>query len=250
MKARSKKKRNRFRLVTRLFTLAVLAGLGYYFLSLSIWNIQEIAVEGTKMLSPQELRDYSGLPLGRNLFFTSFRPAHKKLDRVGVIKKHRIRRLPPATILIVVEERRPIAVLVINNRFTIVDRDGYILNNVPALNLQLDNITDLPVISGLGTEELISAARIAPRLALLINETVVELSHLLGSRRINLEIGSYRRINIMLDDVLRIDLGQDERITTKIAVVKRLLPGIAGRWNEVECLDVRFPETPVIKFKK
>ncbi|MBU1867061.1 MAG: cell division protein FtsQ/DivIB, partial [Candidatus Margulisbacteria bacterium] len=118
------------------------------------------------------------------------------------------------------------------------------------LNLHLANSVELPVISGLGTIEISWNRRITPKLAYLINDTVVELAHLLGSRRINLEVGSYRRISILLDDVLRINLGQDTLIKTKIAVVKRLLPLIGGRWNEVEYIDVRFPETPVIKYKK
>jgi len=148
-----------------------------------------------------------------------------------------------------VEERRPIAILVVNGRFTIVDRDGFVLNNDPRLNLHLLNSVELPVITGLGSGEIVAGKRIAPKLSFLINDTVVELASLLGSRRINLEVGSYRRISILLDDVLRINLGQDTQVKTKISVVKRLLPLIGGRWNEVEYIDVRFPETPVIKYK-
>jgi len=247
LKARSKKKRNRFRWL--LFSAIALIGIGYYVLSLSIWNIQEISIEGTAMISPQELRELSGLPIGRNLFFTSFRTARTNLDQVGAIKKYRINRRPPATVLVRVEERRPIAILVVNGRFTIVDRDGFVLNNDPRLNLHLLNSVELPVITGLGSGEIVAGKRIAPKLSFLINDTVVELASLLGSRRINLEVGSYRRISILLDDVLRINLGQDTQVKTKISVVKRLLPLIGGRWNEVEYIDVRFPETPVIKYK-
>ncbi|MFH1389659.1 MAG: FtsQ-type POTRA domain-containing protein [Candidatus Margulisiibacteriota bacterium] len=250
MKARSRKKRSRFQAIAALFFLLALTGIGYYGLSLSIWNIQEIAVEGTSMISPQELRELSGLPIGQNLFFANFRPARDRLNQVGALKQSRISRRPPATVLISVEERQPVAILVIDGRFTIVDREGIILNNEPDLNLHLANSVELPVISGLGTSEISWNRRITPKLAYLINDTVVELAHLLGSRRINLEVGSYRRISILLDDVLRINLGQDTLIKTKIAVVKRLLPLIGGRWNEVEYIDVRFPETPVIKYKK
>jgi len=228
-----------------LFGIAV-----HYVLSLPIWKIQEVRVTGANMLSAEEIRDLSGVPLSENLFLTSFARTDNNLKRISAIKEYRIYRIPPATVLIKITERKPIAVVIFKGRSVIVDEDGAILNRNPNLTLNVPNLEDLPVISGLGTGEVAGEEKVDPKLSHLISGVIIELSSLLGSRRIQLELGGFEKISFLLDDMLRVKVGRDENVIRKMEVFKALLPVIANRWAQVEYVDVRYPDNPVIKYKQ
>ena len=110
-------------------------------------------------------------------------------------------------------------------------------------------MTELPVISGLGTGEYEGAERIDPPASKLIFEIITELSSLLGSRHLQLATGGFDKISFSLDDILLVKVGRNEDIRHKMEIFKALLPEIAGRWDKVAYVDVRYPENPVIKFR-
>ena len=109
MKARTKRKRQKLPLRFRLFIAFVLLVLsavgGYFFLSLPIWRITNVAIGGTQMLAPEEIRDLSGVPLSENLFLTSLARTRENLHKITAIKDFSLYRVPPGTILINVTER-------------------------------------------------------------------------------------------------------------------------------------------------
>lgn len=252
MKARTKPKKKesfRFRLILFLLLLIPI-GIGvYYVLSLPIWKIQEVVVNGTKMLSAEEIKSLSSVPISENLFLSSFARVRSNLGKITAIKEFHIYRIPPATVLIKIKERKPIAVVMLLNKSAIVDEEGFILNRNPNLTLNVPNMTDLPVIYGLGTEEVVAGEKIDSKISQLIADIVLELSNLLGSRQIQLELGGFEKISFLLDDLLRVKVGRDEDVKKKMEVFKNLLSVIANKWSQVEYVDVRYPDNPVIKYK-
>lgn len=253
MPARTKRKRQKLPLRFRLFALFVLLVLigvgGYYFLSLPIWKITDVAVGGTQMLVPEEIKDMSGVPLSANLFLTSFARTRENLRKITAIKAFSLYRIPPGTVLIKITERKPIAVLVFVNKSAVIDEDGYVLNRNPSLTLNVPNMTELPVISGLVTGEYNGEESIDPQASKLIAEVITELSSLLGSRHLQLTTGGFERISFSLDDILLVKIGRNEDVRRKMEIFKALLPEIEGRWDSVAYVDVRYPDNPVIKFK-
>ena len=240
MKARTKRK-FRFRISAFLFLILLLLLSLYYVLSLPIWKIQAVTVSGAKMLSAEEIKDLSGIPLSENLFLTSFARSRDNLRKISAIKEFHLYRIPPATVLISLTERKPIAVVLLKGKSAVVDADGYILNRNANLTLNVPNLAELPVVSGVD--------EINPQVARLLTEIIVELTHALGRRNIKLELGGLRKIGFLLDDILNVKVGRDENIKRKMEVFEGLLPVIEGRWPEVEYVDVRYPDNPVVKFK-
>ncbi len=232
-----------------LFFLVVAAIAVYYIMALPIWRIEVISVDGANMLSGDEIRDLSGIPLSENLFLTSFAHARGNLKKIPAIAEFHIYRIPPGTVLIRVRERKPIAVIVFKGRSAIVDSDGFILNRNPNLSFNVPNLADLPVVSGIESEEALSAERIDPAFAALVKDILAELSSQFGSRRIHLDIGGFQNISLLLDDILRVRIGRGEDIARKMEVFRALLPVISGKWPQVEYVDVRFPDNPVIKYR-
>lgn len=252
MKARTKPKKKkpfRFRLILFLLLLIPI-GLGvYYVLSLPIWNIQEVVVNGAKMLSAEEIKSLSSVPISENLFLSSFARVRSNLGKITAIKKFNIYRIPPATVLIRVEERKPIAVVILEDKSAIVDGEGFILNRNPNLTLNVPNMTELPVVLGIASPEGESAERINLQASQLISNIIPELTGFLGSRHIQIDIGGFEKISFLLDDLLRVKIGRDEEIKKKMDVFKALLPVIEDKWSQVEHVDVRYPDNPVIRYR-
>jgi cell division protein FtsQ len=251
---RKRKKTFRFRFFLLLFFSGLAAITLYYLLSLPVWKIQEVVVHGAVMLSAEEIKDLSGVPVSENLFLSNFSRVRENLRKVTAIKDFHVWRIPPATVLIRITERKPIAVVMIKNKSTIIDEEGYILNRNAGLTLNIAHLTELPVISGtqqlLGTSfEVETENRIAPAVARLITEIIFELSSLLGSRNLQIETQDFEKISFLLDDILRVKIGRDENVKRKMEVFKKLFSLIADKWMRVEYVDVRFPDNPVIKFK-
>lgn len=124
------------------------------------------------------------------------------------------------------------------------------MNRNPNLTLNVPNMTELPVVSGAVTSETAGEEKIDSQVSHSIAEIIVELSNLLGPRHIQLEIGGFEKINLLLDDLLRVKIGRDENIKSKMEVFKALLPVIAGKWTQVEYVDVRYPDNPVVKYRQ
>jgi cell division septal protein FtsQ len=156
-------------------------------------------------------------------------------------------RIPPGTVLLKISERKPIAIILLSNKSAIVDEEGYILNRTPGLTLNIPNMTDLPVIFGVGSQEVLEGERINPKVTPLVSHIALKLSGLLGSRRIRLELGE--NISFLLDDNLRVKLGRDENVKRKMEVFEGILSAIAGKWTEIDYVDVRFPDNPVVKYR-
>lgn len=244
-----KKKKFILRLFLLIFLLLLFLLGGYYFLSLPIWKIREIVVEGTQILSANEIKELCGISLTDNLFLTDFSRTRNNLSKISAIKSFQIYRIPPATILIKIVERKPLAVVILGKRSVIIGQDGYILNQNPNLTLNIPNLSDLPVISGIDPAQVIEQSRINPTVTQLISEMILNFSNVFEAHRIQLELGGMEKISFLLDDLLRVKIGRNENIKKKMEVFEALLPTISGNWPQVEYIDVRYPSNPVIKYR-
>ncbi|MEE8638383.1 MAG: FtsQ-type POTRA domain-containing protein [Candidatus Margulisiibacteriota bacterium] len=238
-----------FRLLIALLFLVAVIVAGIYFLSLPIWEIKEVVVNGAKILSDNEMRTLAAIPLSENLFFTRFNRTESNLSKIPAIKSFKIYRIPPATVLINLKERVPIATLIFSKRSVIIDEEGYILNRNPNLSLNIPNLADLPVVTGIDEAEIFKADKIDGKTAQVISDIILKLSQFLESSRLQLELGGLEKASFLLDDLLRVKVGDAEKIKRKMEVFGALLPEIAGRWPQVEYVDVRFPDNPVIKYR-
>ncbi|MFC1511347.1 cell division protein FtsQ/DivIB [Candidatus Margulisiibacteriota bacterium] len=247
---RRRSRKGKYRFWVYLVFLAAFIALIAYGLSLPVWEIREVVVNGARMLSPDEVRDLAGVPLAENLFYTSLARSRANLKKISAIREAKFYRIPPGTILINVTERSPVAYISFAKRSVIVDGEGYILNQNPNLTLNIANRVELPVISGISEKAVLeSRGRINQRVAQVVSEVIVKLSRFLELRKMQLELGGLENISFLLDDLLRVKLGSIDQLERKMEVFKGLLPVIAGKWSRVAYVDIRFPDTPVIRYR-
>jgi cell division septal protein FtsQ len=110
-------------------------------------------------------------------------------------------------------------------------------------------MADLPVISGMNEKEVLESLRIDEKSAKLVADVIVKFSRFLEARKMQLELEDLENVSFLLDDILRVKVGQAVDIEKKMQVFEALLPVIDEKWSQVEYVDVRYPDNPVIKYK-
>jgi len=220
-----------------------------YFLNLPIWAIREVAVSGAKILSADEVKALSGIPLNENLFFANFSRAQDNLRKIGAIKNFKIRRFPPATVIIEINERVPMAAVIFPDQSIIIDSDGYIINQNPNLTLNIPNMIDLPIIAGVDQNELLKNNQIDQKTVATISSIIQRLSRFTELKKLQFNLGGLEEMDLLLDDILKVKLGDVEELETKMKTFEKLIARVSGKWSQIEYIDVRYPNEPVIKFK-
>jgi cell division protein FtsQ len=244
-----KKEKRRANIFVYLFFFILFAIVFVYILSLPIWQIKDVVVNGAVMLSDNEIKALAAIPLSENLFFTSFARAKTNLGKITAIKKCRFYRIPPATVLINVTEREPIATIIFPQKSAIIDREGYIINRNPNIYLNIPSLADLPVVSGISESKVLGSEKVEAKISQTVYDIISKLSPYLESKRMQIELGELEDINLLLDDLLRVKVGRAENIKRKMEVFEGLLTVIAGKWGKVDYVDVRFPDNPVIRYR-
>jgi len=250
LRARTRRKSKPLRVFYGLVFLiaSILAIL--YLLNLPLWEIHEVIVNGAKILSADEIKALTGIPLNENLFFANFSQAKNNLKNIGAIKNFKIRRLPPATVVIDIHERQPMAAVIFSEKSIIIDNDGYIINQNPNLTLNIPNMIDLPIIAGVDEKELLKNNQIDQKTVEIITGIIHRLSRFTELKKLQVNLGGLENINLLLDDILKVKLGDVEELEAKMETFEKLMASVSGKWSQIEYIDVRYPDEPVIKFKK
>jgi cell division protein FtsQ len=115
------------RAVVLLGAVIGIAFVGWLLVGSSLFRIREISVEGGERVKPAEVRDLIGIRVGENIFKADLGRARQALLHLPWVREVQVRRTLPARIRVVIEERKPCALVVLGKERQWVDREGYLL---------------------------------------------------------------------------------------------------------------------------
>jgi cell division septal protein FtsQ len=75
------------------------------------------------------------------------------------------------------------------------------------------------------------------------------LSKFIDIGTIQIEIGDREDIVIYIEDILKVKIGPPSDIERKIKIIKAMRDSVQGKWTKISYIDVRVPDSPVIKFR-
>ncbi len=90
----------------------------------------EVKVVGHQILAPKAIVQLAGLKSGKNIFEFDLEKIRRRIDSNPWVRRSSVRKSPPNTLRIEIEERKPIA-LVNNETGVAVDLEGVILGSLP-----------------------------------------------------------------------------------------------------------------------
>lgn len=191
------------------------------------FKVKDILVTGRQQIPAEELLASLSVKRGMPLFSVSIASAERSLSSIPWVKNVRISRRLPDTIVVALDERKPVALWQYQRRISLIDAEGAVLTTE-----NLDDWKHLPLVVGAGAEKhvatlvgmlaaepaiaanLIAAVRVEDRrwdLRLTNNITVKlpENDMELALRRLAV---LDQDNNLFARDIVAIDLRQPERM--------------------------------------
>lgn len=219
-----------------------------------IFSINNIIIKGNKVMSIDEILETGKIVNVKNIFAINLKKLEENLILHPRIRKASVKRKLPNLLYISIEERKPIAL--INTKkdmlFKIyeIDREGYIIGEGD----RISNF-DLPVITGIESDDIILGEKIKDRLVLKIleslykiNEKIYNFERLIAEINIR-KIGAESELIVILNEEnIPVYLGNGI-IFKKFLKLNSLIMIVAERLNEIEYIDFKYNDA-VIKWKQ
>lgn len=122
-----------------------------------IAGTSNIQATGLAEVSRSEMLPVFGEDIGRNIFFVPLAARRKQLEQIPWIEHATVMRLLPDQIRISVVERKPIAFVRQGSQVELVDANGVLLTEPPAMMAQ--HHYSFPVVTGVDSRDPITARR-------------------------------------------------------------------------------------------
>lgn len=249
-KAASKKRLRlrRPKLIKGLALAIAFFALLYLLGCLPLFQVSEIAVEGTTALTADKVISLSGIQIGDNFFYLDTWHAKKDLKQNPFVEDVKIRRTLPDRVTIVVTERKSIGYIVTSDGYIQVGEDGRLL----AIQQTLSNY-NLPVISGVELSELpaiggfIENEKLKQALEILQNCDQSLLDNIA-----ELNVGQDYYILAYTNQKLEVRLGGLDNIEQRLQDLNGILTNVVGTTiasDQILYIDMRYEGSSVIKLR-
>jgi hypothetical protein len=211
------KKRRRVGFLLALFIAAaiffaiILTG-GLFF------KIKEVRVEGAVVSSMSEIAERSGFDMGDYMFLIN-KPAASRsiISALPYIKTVRVKREWPSTVVIIVGEAAPAAIIECNGLYWLFDGYGSLLETVPVLAS-----SELPIVKGLAIQDPILGTKLYPSVSDEVKITpLLSLLKIMQDEGVwedtgTIDLSSLSNIVFTYRDIYTVELGMPEALEIKI----------------------------------
>lgn len=237
--------------ITRILIFYLIVGfIGWNFFNFMFnskyCNIEEIVIKGNYHLRDEEILYKSQIKLGENIFKLDLNKTIEFLKQEPWIKEIEIKRVIPNKIIISLEERKPSAVIYIDEEYFILDKEGMVLSKI-----ENPGGLNLPLITGLKAAEVkIGSTVIEPefRIALeIINSANIILPNKFYKIKI-LALDDFLIFGVVNNLVVRVS--KAEEIINKGTLLREAFEKIIKENLLVDHIDMRFKDSVIIKVKE
>jgi cell division protein FtsQ len=235
--------RGMLRRARRLAFLALLVALGaggWWLIQSPLLRIQEVTVEGTRLLDPEEVAAAADLG-GASILFPDTGGARQRIESQPMVKSVTFERAWPRGMRIIVQERRPWGFWEAQNRRYVIDEDGVVLERV---------LPDegAPVIRQLdATQSLQAGDRVDSDAVDLARQLAEAAPQHLGLAVATMEYSESDGLTAVFEGGLRVTFGDGRDFDYKMAALKALLERTQQQGVEVRAVDLRFGQRIVFQ---
>lgn len=215
------------------FFVALVLIAAFILVRSSLFEVRQISVRGNDLLRAGKVVEVSGITLGTNIFRVQLAEAQDRLQSLALVKKAELRRDLPGTVVIEVTERRPLALVAVQDCFWSVSEDGVLLREESL------GAYGLPLIMGVDpkTPALVRALKV---LAALPPDAVIELSE------IHLE--SDNRVIAYTLDGIQTRFGEAGKPQAQGYMLMNILNKVRRDGRRVNYIDLSDPDKAVVMY--
>ena len=194
------------------------------------FQVNEILVVGRKETSSKILRKAIRLERGAPILAFDLNAARDRVEVLPWVRRATVERMLPDTILLSIEERKPLAIWQHEGKFALIDEQGDVI-----LRQEIGRFNDLLVVVGENapdqTAQLLATLRTQPEL-----QSMVKAAVWVGERRWNLRLTG--------DIDVRLPEGDTIAAWTRLAEYERVHRVLE---RDVQILDLRMPDRLIVR---
>jgi cell division protein FtsQ len=217
---------------------------GYLFVNSVYFKVGVVRVEGNKYISEEDIYHIADIPGTMNIFRLNTADIKKRLTNDLRVASAEVTREFPSTIVIKIEERKPLAYIAGGYGFFELDKQGVILSVFKNLReLRVPMITGLKLGNSLVGDKTEDAGtkKVLEYLAALDEKTLNELSEV--------SIKAPDQIVVYTVKSLQIRLGSTERLAEKAQLTQKILSEVTEKNLAIDYIDLNYT-SPIIKIKQ
>ncbi len=218
-----------------VFFVLLLLIAGFLLIRSPFFEVAAVEVRGNELLSTEEILSVAGLSAGVNIFRVHLGEAGEKLGALPLVKEASVERRFPSTIIVNIEERRPLVLVDIENAFWEVDAEGVVLRR------QRAGIEGLPVVTGAvpGEQTMSKALAVTAELPETIRQELSEIN-----------VSEGYRITLYTVDGIPVHLGRADALDAQVLILGEVLDAVRASGRTVEYIDLAEPHNAVVKYKE
>ena len=192
-----------------------------------------ILLQGNEKVTENEIISLSQIQIEQNTFQISKNRIKKQIKQNAYIGKVKISRKLPSTLIIQVEERKPVYLLEYAGAYVYVDKYGYLLEigqaklELPILQGEITGVSEFSVGNRLCTEDLETLSSVDQIMEVA---KINELSNLIT----RIDISQPKNIKLIFETEEKTAyLGDNSNLNTKILTIKSILEKEQGKAGEI-----------------
>jgi len=231
-----------------VFLLVIALGVAaYYGAQWPGFHPRHISVRGTAVVSKGEVLRRAALDPNRNIWLQNTGGAAARVAAIPYVSTVRIRRRLPAEVTILVQERKPFAIITDGTARVLVDDQLHILDTSIPVRAQASSAPpDLPLLRAPIPRASVGQALRTPQLLQLARDCKALLHASVPVAYLNLDhLGN---LNARLSSGVLVQFGDDTDIAHKARIVNPVLSQVPQNGRRVRALDLRAAKTPVVVF--
>ncbi|HTX60263.1 MAG TPA: FtsQ-type POTRA domain-containing protein [Verrucomicrobiae bacterium] len=234
--------------VRRFWVLALLLALGVASAAVAImlwpgFYPRNLVVSGNLHVSRGEILARAGIAPDVNMWLQDPHAMAERIESIPYVELAAIHRIPPSTVTITITERVPVAVVRSGALFALVDGELHVIRSVVGPQPELPVLIAGPNVALLPGSVLGDPDTVALRDA----QKALDGAHVAIAA---LALDRFGEIVATLPGGIVLELGDEESMDRKLALVKPILAQAARSSRPVAAIDLRAPSTPVLVYKK
>lgn len=237
-KLKEVRRRQSIKIAAVLLVLGTLLATSVYLYTSDIWDIRHVEVSGVKRLSKDDVTRALNLAPRTSLLKFNGESYTRRLAKMPWLKKVAFSRRLPSTLVVSVEERRPLFAVKSEDKTYVVDETGFIITFGDAPGAGLTPLENLRV------GRLVAGSKIKSAVFHNAAKTLRELDSASRATITTVSAPSVDQLSIWTKDDVEIVLGRVGSTDLKMAVVRKIL---RTNLKKVVYIDVTVPKAPVVK---
>jgi len=233
---RHQARKRRRRVTFATITLIALATGGWFLSRSSLFALEGIEVAGTKLLTPAEVVQASGLHRGQSMLGLHTDQVRARIASLPLVRSVTVRRVPTARVRITVTERAPSFILETVEGRWLMDDTGVILGVA-------DGTASLPTISVAGAPSAGTGDRLQEPDVRNAMELWAALPRSLRTSGATIQATADSGL-MLVRSGSTIVFGTMDRLAQKLRSVRLVMNRVGRMGRNIVRLDVRSPERP------